>query len=90
MLRRVALERTDVPSPKHWFLQEPHGVTSQKTAFFIVIAVKTTNLTAISISSEETVALVIFMYINNCAVKFSVKFSVLLTPDVTHFKLKWK
>jgi hypothetical protein len=26
-------------------LQEPHGVTSQKTAFFIVTAVKTSNLT---------------------------------------------
>jgi hypothetical protein len=27
------------------FLQEPHGVTSQKTPFFIVTAVKTPNLT---------------------------------------------
>jgi hypothetical protein len=26
------------------FLQEPHGVTSQKTSFFIVNAVKTSNL----------------------------------------------
>jgi hypothetical protein len=26
-------------------LQEPHGLTSQKTAFFIVTAVETTNLT---------------------------------------------
>jgi hypothetical protein len=26
-------------------LKEPHGVTSQKTAFFIVTAVKTSNLT---------------------------------------------
>jgi hypothetical protein len=26
-------------------LQEPHGVTSQKTAFFIVTAMKTSNLT---------------------------------------------
>jgi hypothetical protein len=31
--------------PKRRFLQEPHGVTSQKTAFFIVTAVKTSNLT---------------------------------------------
>jgi hypothetical protein len=30
---------------KRPFLQEPHGVTSQKTAFFIVTAVKTSNLT---------------------------------------------
>jgi hypothetical protein len=30
--------------PKLLFLQEPHGVTSQKTAFFIVTAVKTSKL----------------------------------------------
>jgi hypothetical protein len=28
-----------------WFLQEPHGATSQKTPFFIVTAVKTSNPT---------------------------------------------
>jgi hypothetical protein len=32
-------------TPKRRFLQEPHGVTSQKTQFFIVTAVKTPNLT---------------------------------------------
>jgi hypothetical protein len=36
-LRRNPLERR--------FLQEPHGVKSQKTAFFIVNAVKPSNLT---------------------------------------------
>jgi hypothetical protein len=30
---------------KRLLLQEPHGVASQKTAFFIVTAVKTSNLT---------------------------------------------
>jgi hypothetical protein len=30
--------------PKSRFVQEPHGVTSQKTAFFMVTAVKTSNL----------------------------------------------
>jgi hypothetical protein len=30
---------------ERWFLQEPHGVTSQKTRFFIVAVVKTSNLT---------------------------------------------
>jgi hypothetical protein len=30
--------------PKRRFLQEPHGVTSQMTPFFIVTAVKTSNL----------------------------------------------
>jgi hypothetical protein len=32
--------------PKRRFLQEPHGVTTQKTPFFIVTAVKTSNLTS--------------------------------------------
>jgi hypothetical protein len=52
MLRRVALVRTDVSEELsasfirvHRFLQEPHGVTSQKTPFSIVTAVKTSNLT---------------------------------------------
>jgi hypothetical protein len=31
--------------PKHRFLQAPHGVTSQKISFFIVIPVKTSNPT---------------------------------------------
>jgi hypothetical protein len=44
LLRRVALVRTDV-SEEPRFLQEPHGVTTQKTPFFIVTAVKTSNLT---------------------------------------------
>jgi hypothetical protein len=32
--------------PKRRFLQEPHGVTFQKTPFFIVTAVKTSNPTS--------------------------------------------
>jgi hypothetical protein len=32
-------------SSKTSFLKEPHGVSSQKTAFFIVAAVKALNLT---------------------------------------------
>jgi hypothetical protein len=31
--------------PKRPFLQEPHDITSQKTAFFILAAMKTSNLT---------------------------------------------
>jgi hypothetical protein len=61
MLRHVALATTLVseePSasfimvttisevlPKHRFLQQQHGVTSQKTPFCIVTAVETSNLT---------------------------------------------
>jgi hypothetical protein len=36
--------------PKRRFLQEPHGVTTQKTPFFIVTAVKTSNLTKVPCS----------------------------------------
>jgi hypothetical protein len=44
LLCRVIFVDTDVP-PKRLFLQEPHCVTSQKMAFFIVTAVKTSNPT---------------------------------------------
>jgi hypothetical protein len=33
-------------SPKRRFLQEPQGITSQKTTFFTVAAMKTSNLTS--------------------------------------------
>jgi hypothetical protein len=32
-------------TPKRWLTQDLHGATSQKTAFFIVTALKTSNLT---------------------------------------------
>jgi hypothetical protein len=38
--------------PKRRFLQEPHGVTSQKTPFFIVTAVKTSNLTSAALTLQ--------------------------------------
>jgi hypothetical protein len=41
--------------PKRLFLQDPHGVTSQKTPFFIVTAVKTSNLTYFDLSSKEVI-----------------------------------
>jgi hypothetical protein len=56
LLRRVALVRTDVseePGASR-FLQEPHGVTTQKTPFFIVTAVKTSNLTSWPLVRERT------------------------------------
>jgi hypothetical protein len=42
-MTRIGEVHRSVP-PKPWFLQEPHGVTSQKTAFFIVTTVKTSDL----------------------------------------------
>jgi hypothetical protein len=47
---------------KRRFLQEPHGVTTQKTPFFIVTAVKTSNLTT-SIMFEEFYLWDVIMYI---------------------------
>jgi hypothetical protein len=55
MLRSPALVRTDVSEeriasirrydpPKRRFLQEPHVVKFQKTGFFTVICVKTSNI----------------------------------------------
>jgi hypothetical protein len=41
----VTLMKKAPGPPKRRFLQEPHGVTTQKTQFFIVTAVKTSNLT---------------------------------------------
>jgi hypothetical protein len=38
---------------KKEFLQEPHGITSQKTPFFIVTAVKTSNLTLVQFFFEN-------------------------------------
>jgi hypothetical protein len=37
--------RRNLAPPSSGFLQEPYGVTFQKTQFFIVTAVKTSNLT---------------------------------------------
>jgi hypothetical protein len=42
---RHTLRRRRYVPPKRPLLQEPHGVTSQKTPFFIVTAVKTSKLT---------------------------------------------
>jgi hypothetical protein len=41
----VTLKKEELIPPKLRFLQEPHGITPQKTPFFIVTAVKTSNLT---------------------------------------------
>jgi hypothetical protein len=48
MWRRVDLVRTDVSEEcvaSIFRLEEPHGATSQKTAFFIATDVKTSNPT---------------------------------------------
>jgi hypothetical protein len=41
----VTLIMEALRSSKSLFLQEPHGLTSQKTTFFILTAVTTSNLT---------------------------------------------
>jgi hypothetical protein len=42
-------QRRYVP-PKRWLLQQPHGVISQKTAFFIVTSMKTSDLQCLLIA----------------------------------------
>jgi hypothetical protein len=42
----VTLMKKALSSSETRFLQEPHSVTSQKTQFFIVTAVETSNFTA--------------------------------------------
>jgi hypothetical protein len=58
MWRRLELVWTNVP-PKRRFTQDLHGATSQKTAFFIVNAVKTTNLNNKHLLSRWFLALLI-------------------------------
>jgi hypothetical protein len=55
MLHRVPLLRTDVSEEFSAcrFLQEPHGLTSQKTPFFTAAAVKTSNLTKLATMDEN-------------------------------------
>jgi hypothetical protein len=47
------------------FLQEPHGVTTQKTPFFIVTAVKTSNLTLSFLYTKYSYMLVTILRIRN-------------------------
>jgi hypothetical protein len=42
---RLAVTSNRHAAKKHWFLQEPRGITSQKTALLIVTAMRTSNLT---------------------------------------------
>jgi hypothetical protein len=42
--RRARNDVSNNVRPKRRFFQEPYGVTSQKTVFFIVITVKTSEL----------------------------------------------
>jgi hypothetical protein len=46
------LGTTQAATPKRRFLQEPHGVTTLKTPFFIVTAVKTSNLTFLTLVAD--------------------------------------
>jgi predicted ABC-type ATPase len=49
--------------PKHWFIQEPDGVASQKTTLLILTAVKTSGFTVgflFRLSNRNDVRLVHF------------------------------
>jgi hypothetical protein len=47
--------------PKRWFTQDPHGATSQKTAFFIVTEVKTSNLTFYCFISNKFIFIIVIV-----------------------------
>jgi hypothetical protein len=54
----VTLIIEEIHPPKRRFLQEPHGLTSQKTAFFIATVVKASNLTLnLRVASRGTATL---------------------------------
>jgi hypothetical protein len=54
MLHGVALVTSDVPSKRLFVLEpEPHGVTSQKTAFFLLVTVLTNENKCMKISMED-------------------------------------
>jgi hypothetical protein len=69
-LRRI-LRRRQVP-PKRRFLQEPHGVTTQKTPFFIVTAVKTSNLIMVLLFCIEVF---LFYYRRNSRILCSIEYA---------------
>jgi hypothetical protein len=83
--RRTLRRNTKVP-PKRRFLQEPHGVTSQKTPFFIVTAVKTSDLTKRHCSTKPTVSS------HTCSIHFYINQKVLKTskicPAMSQYRLK--
>jgi hypothetical protein len=68
--------------PKHRFLQEPHGVTSQEMVFFIVTAMKTPNLT-IPLMSNKMMTLLSTLLFTCLAFVFLVSVS-LDFPCTTH------
>jgi hypothetical protein len=51
---------------KKEFLQKPHGITSQKTPFFIVTAVKTSNLTLVQFFFDSEAAAAAFLHNIGC------------------------
>jgi hypothetical protein len=51
-MRRIGELGTTQAATRNRFLQEPHGVTSQKTPFFIVNAVKTSNIKSVVFSPQ--------------------------------------
>jgi hypothetical protein len=53
------------------FLQEPHGVTTQKTPFFIVTAVKTSNLTLYYYLLDKLIKTTVYI-INNISIIYNI------------------
>jgi hypothetical protein len=62
-IRATRIGELGTTPPKRRFLQEPHGITFQKTPFFIVTAVKTSNLTYDHIDAESGIKVMIITII---------------------------
>jgi hypothetical protein len=75
--------------PKRRLLQEPHGVTSKKTPFFIVTAVKASNLTS-SISgyvNRDEVGQAVCCVLRYIKIKCQNYFAS-LTENISEFLMK--
>jgi hypothetical protein len=63
------VKKYQVP-PKRRFLQQPHGVTSQKTSFFIVTAVKTSNRTNTKLASVVPSSQILVILMKEALISF--------------------
>jgi hypothetical protein len=80
---------------KYYFLHEPHDVTSQKTAFFIVITVQTSNLAqnySLGLCSGEVICLlwgtkkVLISHKTAFFIVTAVKPQILLLPELLQLR----
>jgi hypothetical protein len=72
----VTLMKEELSSSETSVLNEPHGVTSQKTPFFIVTAVKISNLTRVIYSHKKHPSLSQFFQSGNKDISLMQEISI--------------